>query len=67
MTHEAGKGDTQRPTDHEKFSSNFDRIFRSGKHYKEGSLEKQVLDDVIAGYDKALEQAMLEDKAGVKK
>jgi hypothetical protein len=29
MTHEAGKGDTQRPTDHEKFSSNFEAIFGS--------------------------------------
>ena len=31
MTHEAGKGDTQRPTDHEKFSSNYDTIFRKTK------------------------------------
>ena len=59
MSHEAGKGDKQRPTNHEKFSSNFDRIFRSGKHYKDGSLEKQVLDDVIAGYDKALSEALI--------
>lgn len=28
MTHEAGKGDTQRPTNHEKFSSNYDSIFK---------------------------------------
>lgn len=28
MTHEAGKGDTQRPTNHEKFSSNYDNIFK---------------------------------------
>ena len=27
MTHEAGKGDKQRPTDYDKFSENFDRIF----------------------------------------
>jgi hypothetical protein len=60
MTHgDGGKGDTQRPTDHNKYSSNFDRIFRSGKHYKDGSLEKQVLDDVIAGYDKALGEALI--------
>lgn len=59
MTREAGKGDTQRPTDHEKFSSNFDRIFRSGKHYKDGSLEKQVLDDKIAEYDRAVDQALI--------
>lgn len=28
MAHEAGKGDTQRPTDHKKYSENFDNIFR---------------------------------------
>jgi hypothetical protein len=27
MTHEAGKGDKQRPTNHKSFSENFDRIF----------------------------------------
>jgi hypothetical protein len=27
MTHEAGKGDKQRPTDYEKFSDNFEKIF----------------------------------------
>ena len=27
MTHEAGKGDTQRPTNWDHFSENFDRIF----------------------------------------
>jgi len=27
MTHEAGKGDTQRPTNHKSFAENFDRIF----------------------------------------
>jgi hypothetical protein len=27
MTHEAGKGDKQRPTDYERFSSNFEKIF----------------------------------------
>jgi hypothetical protein len=31
MTHEAGKGDTQRPTDHDKFSANYDAIFRQTK------------------------------------
>lgn len=63
MTHEAGKGDTQRPTDHNKYSSNFDRIFRGGKHYKDGSLEKQVLDDKIAEYDKAVTQSMIEGES----
>ena len=27
MTHEAGKGDKQRPTNHEAFSKNFEAIF----------------------------------------
>jgi hypothetical protein len=27
MTHEAGKGDKQRPTDYDKFSENFEKIF----------------------------------------
>ena len=27
MTHEAGKGDKQRPTDYNRFSSNFEKIF----------------------------------------
>jgi hypothetical protein len=31
MNHEAGKGDTQRPTDHNKFSTNYDAIFRKTK------------------------------------
>jgi hypothetical protein len=31
MTHEAGKGDTQRPTDHNKYSANYDAIFRQTK------------------------------------
>jgi hypothetical protein len=28
MTHEAGKGDKQRPTNYKSFSENFDNIFR---------------------------------------
>jgi hypothetical protein len=28
MTHEAGKGDTQRPTDHNKYAFNYENIFR---------------------------------------
>ena len=27
MTHEAGKGDTMRPTNHKAYADNFDRIF----------------------------------------
>lgn len=59
MTHEAGKGDKQRPTNQEAFAKNFEAIFGGGKHYKEGSLEKKVLDDIIAGYDKAVEEALI--------
>jgi len=60
---EAGKGDAQRPTDHNKFSENFDRIFGGGKHYKEGSLEKQVLDDIIKQYDKGVIDALVNNEA----
>lgn len=59
MTREAGKGDAQRPTDHNKFSSGYEAIWGKGKHYKEGSLEKQVLDDQIKRYDKALDEALI--------
>jgi len=31
MMHEAGKGDTQRPTDQEKYGSNYDAIFSKTK------------------------------------
>jgi hypothetical protein len=32
MTHgDGGKGDAQRPTDHEKYSSNYEAIFRKTK------------------------------------
>lgn len=55
---EAGKGADQRPTDHNKFSSGYDLIWGK-KHYKEGSLEKQVLDDIIANYDKAVEEQLI--------
>jgi len=61
MTHEAGKGDKQRPTNWDHFSENFDRIFGGGKHYKEGSLEKYVLDEKIAEYEEAVVEAMLEE------
>jgi len=60
---EAGKGDAQRPTDHNKFSENFDRIFGGGKHYKEGSLEKRVLDDKIKQYDKGVIDALVNNEA----
>lgn len=59
MTHEAGKGDKQRPTDQQKFAENYDKIFGGGKHYKEGSLEKQVLDDIVKSIDQQVEIAMI--------
>ena len=34
MTREAGKGSNQRPTDHDKFAENFEKIF-GGKPRKE--------------------------------
>jgi len=52
MTHEAGKGDTQRPTNWDHFSENFDRIFGK-KPPKEVSdaVYNQVMDAVnIASY-----------------
>ena len=33
MTHEAGKGDTQRPTDHKAFSANYDNIFKKQREH----------------------------------
>ena len=31
MAHEAGKGDTQRPTNHKAYSEHFDNIFRNNR------------------------------------
>jgi ribosomal protein L37AE/L43A len=31
MTHEAGKGDKMRPTNHEAFSKHFDEIFKQNR------------------------------------
>ena len=48
MTHEAGKGDTQRPTDWGKFSENFEKIFGSKPTDKEMAALKQQQDDALA-------------------
>jgi ABC-type transporter Mla subunit MlaD len=48
MTHEAGKGDTQRPTDWDSFSENFERIFGSKPTEKEKAALKQQQDDAQA-------------------
>jgi len=47
MAHEAGKGDTQRPTNHQKFAESFERIF--GKQPPQNVAEevkRQVIDAV---------------------
>ena len=54
MTHEAGKGSTQRPTDHDAFSKHFEAIF--GKKPPEGLNEQvrnQVIDAVTLASDPA--------------
>jgi hypothetical protein len=47
MAHEAGKGDTYRPTDNDKFSQNFERIF--GK-----KPEKRLIDMTEKEFNEAL-------------
>jgi hypothetical protein len=54
MAHEAGKGDTQRPTDHQKFAESFERIF--GKQPPQNVAEevkRQVIDAVNLASDPA--------------
>ena len=48
MTHEAGKGDKQRPTDYEKFSSNFEKIFG-----RKSGVTKEEFDNVDENFAKA--------------
>lgn len=50
MTHEAGKGDKQRPTNHEAFGKHFEEIF--GK-----KVPKEVADAV----NQQLQEALAED------
>jgi hypothetical protein len=47
MTHEAGKGDTQRPTNWEHFSQNFERIFGKSK-------EQRLVDMTEEDFNEAL-------------
>ena len=47
MAHEAGKGDKQRPTDHEAFSSNFDQVF-SGKVQRGGWVQDRVTGNLVS-------------------
>jgi|FreactcultureFD7_1027221.scaffolds.fasta_scaffold03487_7 hypothetical protein len=47
MAHEAGKGDTQRPTDYQKFAENFERIFGKPK-------EKRLVDMTEEDFNEAL-------------
>ena len=45
MAHEAGKGDTQRPTNHKSFSENFEKIFGKKDAFDEAILEEIVEDE----------------------
>jgi hypothetical protein len=51
MTHEAGKGDKQRPTNWDHFSENFDRIFG-----------RKVPDKMAAEVNRQLQDALAEDE-----
>jgi len=43
MSREAGKGSKQRPTNHEQYSSNWDRIFKNkGEEQKDDREDKDV-------------------------
>ena len=48
MAHEAGKGDTQRPTNWDSFSENFEKIFGSKPTKKEMAALKHQQDDALA-------------------
>jgi len=47
MTHEAGKGDKQRPTNWDHFSENFDRIFGKKTTVTEEEFNEAAEDDDI--------------------
>ena len=54
MTHEAGKGDKQRPTNHEKFAENFEKIFkRKPPAEVSDAVHNQVMDAVNLASDPA--------------
>ena len=46
MAHESGKGDKQRPTNHEAFASNFDQIFR-GKVQRGGWVQDRTTGKLV--------------------
>jgi hypothetical protein len=51
MTHEAGKGDKQRPTDYDKFNENFEKIFGV-------KITKEKADE----FNRQLQDALAEDE-----
>jgi hypothetical protein len=55
---EAGKGDTQRPTDWDKFSENFEKIFGSKPTEKEMEAMRRQLEDAetLASYPAGLKK-----------
>ena len=46
MAHEAGKGDTQRPIDWDKFNENFERIFGNKKKQDDAKAEDEEFERV---------------------
>jgi hypothetical protein len=56
MTHEAGKGDKQRPTDQNKYGSNYDLIW--GNKQKQDDAMRRQLEDA---------KTLASDPAGFKK
>jgi hypothetical protein len=47
MAHEAGKGDAQRPTDHQKYSDNYDKIFRKNAAVKPEQAELEIAEELL--------------------
>jgi hypothetical protein len=46
MTHEAGKGDDQRPTDHNKYGSNYDLIWGEKKKQDDAKAEDEEFERI---------------------
>ena len=51
MSHEAGKGDKQRPTDYERFSTNYEKIFG-----RTSGITKDEFDNVDKNFKKEYER-----------
>ena len=49
MSHEAGKGDAMRPTNHEAFDANFERIFGGKSEVIEEHTDDEPEDDICSG------------------